>query len=205
MRAYSPGGRFDADFETNAIQDGAIADLQNPAGTTADWYIFDPVNSVEDPVYDVGAAIGGRRWLGPFALPITRAVIQQGEIDMSERGFYAGNLLHLTLDYEQVNAIMPNVVGNPHLEGRGRIIWLGQVWRPHLVQQRGIVKDRYSFLVVDCIQVKAEEMVNDPQFQQYANLVDAPGEIRNLPQPIPLPSPGTSQVVEVVEFDGGGA
>jgi len=170
VRAYNPGGRFDSDFETNAILDGIASDVQSPAGTLAKWWVFDPVHTVEDPVYDVGAATGGRMWLGPFDLPVVRAVITQGEIDMSERGFYAGNTLHLTLDAEQVERIMPNVVGNPQLEGRGRIEWLNQIWRPIKVQQRGIVKDRYALLSVECIQVMSEEMVNDPQFQQYAGL-----------------------------------
>ena len=174
MRAYNPGGRFDGDFETDAILDGIAADVQSPVGTLAKWYVFDPASTVQDPVYDVGADTGGRRWLGPFDLPVVRALIKQGEIDMSERGFYSGNMLHLTLDYEQVERIMPNVVGNPHLEGRGRIIWLGEVWRPYIVQQAGIIKDRYSLLSVDCIQVKAEEMVNDPQFQQYVISEDLP-------------------------------
>jgi hypothetical protein len=172
MKSYQPGGRFDSAYEANDILTGIAVDSQRTVGTLAKWWVFDPVNTVEDPVYDVGASTGGRMWHGPYDLPVIRALIQQGEIDASERGFYSGDMLHLTLDAQQVETIMPNVVGNPDLEGRGRIIWLGEVWRPIKIQQRGIVANTFTLLSVDCIQVMAEEMVNDPQFQQYAGLYD---------------------------------
>jgi hypothetical protein len=44
MRAYTPGGRFDSDFESDAIADGVTADLTNPAGTLAEWWKFDAAN-----------------------------------------------------------------------------------------------------------------------------------------------------------------
>jgi hypothetical protein len=37
MRAYTPGGRFDADFETTDILVGVDTDLKNPVGTSALW------------------------------------------------------------------------------------------------------------------------------------------------------------------------
>jgi len=36
------------------------------------------------------------------------------------------------------------------------------------VNPRGRYKERYSVVTIDCTQVNAEELVNDPQFQQYA-------------------------------------
>ena len=53
MRAYTPGGRFDSDFELDSIGDGITADLTNPAGTKAQWWIFNSAASVRDPIYDV--------------------------------------------------------------------------------------------------------------------------------------------------------
>lgn len=175
MRAYTPGGRFDAEFETNDIIKGINADLQRPVGTYAQWWVYDPTNTVIDDVYDVGAITGGRRWTGPHQIPVIRSVITQGAVMQNERGFYGNDTLHLTLNADDIERIHPGVVTNPDLQDRGRIVWKGQVYRPVSVQQRGIVAERYALLVVQLIQVMPEEMVNDPQFQQYAgNNFDAP-------------------------------
>lgn len=173
MRAYTPGGRFDSDFETDDILVGVDTDLKNPVGTSALWYIYDPVNTVLDPIYDVGqdisGTLGGKRWTGPFTIPVVRAVINQGDAPTSAVGYYNADTLHLTFNIEDVQKIAPNVVANPDLQNRGRIVWKNQVYRPYGVQQRGIVSERFTILSVDCIQVMPEEMQNDPQFQSYAS------------------------------------
>ena len=168
MKAYTPGGRFDMEFETNDILAGINADLQRPVGTNADWWIFDPVNSVTDAVYDVGDIDGGRRWTGPFEIPVIRSVITQGKVYQNERGYYNMDTLHLTLHAEDIEKIHAGVIENPALQNRGRIVWRNQVYRPIGVQERGIIGNRFTLIVVDLIQVMPEEMVNDPQFQQYA-------------------------------------
>ena len=173
MRAYTPGGRFDADFETTDILVGVDTDLKNPVGSSALWYIYDPTTTALDPIYDVGqnitSTLGGKRWTGPFTIPVVRAVIKQGEAKTSAVGYYNADMLHLTFNIEDVQRVAPNVVANPDLQNRGRIIWKNQVYRPYAVQQRGIVSERFTILSVDCIQVMPEEMVNDPQFQTYAS------------------------------------
>ena len=91
---------------------------------------------------------------------------------MSDRGFYNSDLLHLTLNADDISKIDPGVIGNTDLQNRGRIVWLNEVFRPVRVQQSGIVKDRFSLIVVDCQQVMSEELVNDPQFQSYVRQPD---------------------------------
>lgn len=164
MRAYEPGGRFSADFETDLVQDGFDWDLKNPVGTTVDWFIFDQANSYKDSIYDTA---GERVWKGPYKLPIMRAVISQGKVPQSERGFYNTDTLHLTVNSRDIDSIDPGVVTNPDLQNRGRIIWKNEVFRPYGVQQRGIIAERFTMIVVDCMQVMPEEMVNDPQFFSY--------------------------------------
>lgn len=174
MKAYTPGGRFDMEFETKDIISGINADLQRPVGTNALWYVYDPVNTVLDSVYDVGDIDGGRRWTGPFSIPVIRAVITQGKVNQNQRGYYNMDMLHLTLNAEDIEKIHPGVIENPDLQNRGRIIWKNQVYRPVGVQERGIIAERYTLIVVDMIQVMPEEMYNDPQFQQYAGTYASP-------------------------------
>jgi len=173
MRAHMPGGRFDADYETTALLKGVDADLKFPVGTKCDWYIWNPTGTVTDPIYDVGQDLtnvyGGKVWTGPYKLPVVRAVIKQGSIKNSQAGYYGTDSLHLTLNAEDVERVASGVIGNPDLQARGRIIWKGQVYRPYFVQQAGIVAERYTLLIVECMQVMPDEMVNDPQFAAYAS------------------------------------
>jgi len=169
MRSYQPGGRFDADYETDAILDGIEADLTVPVGSTVDWWIYDPTSTEIDPIYDVGSESHGRRWKGPYKLPVIRTVINQGNVPQDNRGFYNSDTIHFTIDATDVNAIDPTVLGNPDIQNRGRMVWLGEVFRPYGVQQAGLVANRFTLLLVDAIQVMPEEMVNDPQFAAYAS------------------------------------
>jgi len=176
MRGYTQSGRFRADFETNAIKDGIDTELRNPVGTTAEWWFFDLADTNIDPIYDVGDGVsvsgGGRKWYGPYNLPIVRAVIAQGSAKTSQAGFYKADELHLTINIDDLNNIDPNLesqIYNIGQQDKSRVVWKGQVYRPYLTQQRGIVAENYTLLAIDCIQVMPEELVNDPQFLQYAN------------------------------------
>jgi len=172
MRAYTPGGRFDADFETTDILVGVDTDLKSPVGTSALWYIYDSVNTVLDPIYDVGqdvtGGVGGKVWTGPFTIPVVRAVFDQGAAKTSAVGFYNADTLHLTFNIEDVAKYAPNIIIRPDQNNRDRVVWRGQVYRPFSIQERGIIADRFTILSVDCIQVMPEEMINDPQFWSYS-------------------------------------
>jgi hypothetical protein len=172
MRAYTPGGRFDADFETDDLLVGVDTDLKNPVGTSALWYIYDSVNTVLDPIYDVGeditSGVGGKIWTGPYTIPVVRAVINQGEARTSAVGYYNSDTLHLTFNIEDVQKYAPNIIIRPDINNRDRVVWRGQVYRPFAIQERGIIADRFTILSVDCIQVMPEEMINDPQFWSYS-------------------------------------
>lgn len=175
MRGFYQGGRFSPDYESNSISSGINEDLQRFSGTYAEWWIYDPTTTEIDPLYDVGSSDGGgRRWIGPHNLPIIRAVINQGSVPTSERGFYNGDTLHLTINLDDIERVYPGVVGNPDLQNRGRIVWLGEVFRPVRVQQSAVVANRFHLAVVECTQILNDELINDPQFQQYAGPFDAP-------------------------------
>jgi hypothetical protein len=171
-RACSPGGRFTSDFERTSIVQGIDADLRNPVGTHALWYIFDDVNTQVDPIYDVGDGVptpGGRIWKGPFTIPLVKAVISQGSTKISESGFYNMDTLHLTINSKDIEAIAPGTMMNPDDQNRSRVVWKNEVYRPYNVQQRGIISEGFVLLVVECQQVMPDEMINDPQFLDFSD------------------------------------
>lgn len=186
-RPYTPGGRFDAEFETNEILSAISKDLTTPVGTTVLWYVWVASNdttvatagrTVVDPVYDVGGTLtapyipstnsGGRRWRSPVEVPVIRAVIKQGQSQLSERGFYNADQLHVTLDRDELMRHIPDILDEPDPLNRDRIVWKGAVYKPYWSQEQGIVAERFTLISFDCQQVMPEEMVNDPQFQAYA-------------------------------------
>ena len=175
MRAYTPGGRFDSDFDLDSMGDGITADLTNPAGTTAQWWKFDQTNSTVDPIYDVEPLGVGRYWTGPFEIKISRASITQGATPQTDRGFYNADTLHLTLNVDDLREVSPElfndrglVKASVDITNRYRLVWKDQVYRPVKTQQSGQVANRHTIVTIDLIQLMPDELVNDVQFLQYA-------------------------------------
>jgi hypothetical protein len=169
-RPYTPSGRFDTDFETNEIHDAITKDLTNPVGTTVMWYVWDSAATHVDPIYDVGASDGvGRQWKTPVDVPTIRAVVKQSQTNLIEEGFYNADRLHLTIDKEILSSLIPGVLNDPDPLNRDRIVWKNQVYRPLQNQLLGIISERFAIISFECQQIMPEELVNDPQFQAYAN------------------------------------
>lgn len=172
-RACSPGGRFTSDFERNSIAKGIDADLKNPVGTLAQWWKFNSATTTIDPIYDTGSNYplytGGKRYTGPFSIPVVRAVITQGQTKTSQQGFYNADLLHLTLNYTDIEKLIPGIMDQPDNLDRDRVVWKGEVWRPFQAQQKGIVGDKWALLTIELTQLMPDELVNDIDFLSYAN------------------------------------
>jgi len=175
MRAYTPGGRFDADFESDHISEGATTDLTNPVGTTAEWWRLDAVNSTKDAIYDVEPLGNGRIWLGPKTLSVLRVSITQGTSLLNERGFYNADTMHLTLNVDDVQAVAPetfnnigSVISAVDQLNKYRVVFRGQVYRPIKTQPAGLVANRYTLVIMDLTQLAPDELVNDAQFLTYA-------------------------------------
>lgn len=175
MRAHTPGGRFDSDFESDSISEGITGDLTNPAGTVAKWWKYNSSASVKDPVYDVEPVGAGRVWTGAFDLKVARATLTQGSNALNERGFYNVDVLHLTANIDDLYDISPElflnralISPNIDLANKYRVVWKNQVYRPIRTQPAGLVSDRHTLIVIDLIQVAPDELVNDTQFLAYA-------------------------------------
>ena len=175
MRAYTPGGRFDSDFELDSISDGITGDLTNPAGTQAQWWKYDSANSYVDPIYDVEPIGVGRVWIGPLTMKIIRSSITEGAIQNNERGFYGTDTLHLTVNIDDFYDVSTELFSDRgHIRSsidfadKYRVVWKEQVFRPIKTQPAGLVSERHTLIVIDLVQVSPDELVNDAQFLAYA-------------------------------------
>lgn len=186
MRGDQREGRFSIAYERGSSVSGTSVELVQTVGTFVDWWIFDPENTEVDPIYDVGSSVigGGRKWLNPFTIPVVNARLEQGASVQNDRGLYNTDILTVTINVDVIENHLNFFGGNasnrrelhtielnPDLYLRDRIVFRNEVFSPTQVAPHGIIKDKYSLLQITCEQVNSEELVNDSQFQHYANYV----------------------------------
>jgi hypothetical protein len=183
MRGEGREGRFSINHERQSVISGTTKEIVNTVGNKVDWWFYDPINTVVDDIYDVGGNdTGGRRFLGPISILVANSTINQGVTVQSDRGFYNTDVLSLTINIDLVEdhrntygknaATYPNLTKmetNPDKYLRDRVVFRNEVWVPTRILPMGLITDRFTVMHVDCNQVNPEELVNDPQFQHYAN------------------------------------
>lgn len=180
MRGHHSLGRFDAEYEVKSIRKGITRELEKPVGQYVDWYLFDPEDSTSDPIYDVGSPAGGRVWRGPVRVPIVNGFIFQDEQYQSDRGFYTVDTLRIVINFDDVIRHVPGLDEQPDQHLLDRIEFRGSVFQPTRVFPKGQVGYEYMGLLVEAIQVKPEEQVND----LYNPVIPPPP-----PPPLPPPDP----------------
>jgi hypothetical protein len=158
-----PGEYFDARFEQESIDKG-ITDQQGEQGTTVPWFFFDPKDSHPDPIYGEG----GRKWDGPYPMPvfsITRST--GGRNDQEGEGLYPVDSVVVWLGYGQAEkaGLLP-VVDETHEHLKDRFVFDNEVWSPSSIVARNWLGQgaRRSMIVVTGTQVMPDEMDNDPDF-----------------------------------------
>jgi hypothetical protein len=184
MRGDKREGRFSIDFERDSNISGTTKELIHTVGTSVEWYIYDKVNSLIDPIYDVGAAGvgGGRKWKPALKIPVVQGHLEQGVTLHDDRGFYNTDILNITINVdvlENAVSLYGAVADNirklstmdifPDLYLRDRVVFRSEVFSPVKVGLHGLIKEKYTLVSIQCHQVNSEEMVNDSQFQQFAN------------------------------------
>ena len=177
MRGSKVQGRFKIDYENKSMEEGVVDELRDPVGTEVDWWTWDPNALAEDydnwvdPIYDVSNQEDGkgRRWNDPFKLPVIMAQQLRGTNIMNERGFYVVDTLRLVVAVADFNRLLPHLVSDPNPHIKDRAVFQDEVFVPTRVLPRGRYANYYSVVTIDMNLVNAEELVNDPQFQTYAN------------------------------------
>lgn len=180
MRGSRLQGRFDVDgYESLSIYEGMREDLAHTVGTTVDWWVWNTAyiegnySDVVDPIYDVSitAPVGsGRKWKEPIRVETLAAQFMTGSNTMNTRGFYTTDTLRLIISADEMYTKFPGFlsVDDPSDHIRDHIVFNGQVYRPTVVMPRGHFAQKWAVVTLQCNQVNPEELVNDPQFQQYA-------------------------------------
>lgn len=169
-------GRFSIDYEAKSMYEGIGEELGATVGVDVDWwrwqdyYLDANYGTVIDEIYDVSSSVvgEGRRWMLPVKMPVIMAQLIRSTNVMNARGFYVSDTLRLVMNVGEVSRMLPDLLSNPNQHIKDRIVYRGEVFVPTRVIPRGAFGYRYSVVTVDCNQVNPEELVNDPQFQNYA-------------------------------------
>lgn len=214
MARFGNKGRFDTRFELRGIYEGMQEDLQEFIGQYIPWYRFDRANSVVDPIYDVGASTGGRKFFKPFLLPCISSGLEEGVEINTGQGEYTTDVCHLVVSYDQAEKAGLRKMKTDWRTFLGdRFIYNDTVFQVRSIEVRGPVGDRYEVLGIDGWQVNAEELVNDPDFLPYAG----PGGMTPMPALAEPPAPdpaadtalspalGASQLEQADDVYGGPA
>jgi len=181
MRGSKLQGRFDINHEAESMYEAMAEELGEKVGIDVDWfrwqdwYLQDADNNVVDDIYDVSSAVsgGGRRWMAPFKLRTVMAQITRGGSIPNERGFYTTDTLRLVINADDIRRKLPEILRNePNQFIKDRILYRGQVFTPSRINPRGHFGFRWAVVTIDCNEVNAEELVNDPQFLKYAQKPD---------------------------------
>ena len=178
MRGSKLQGRFDINHEAEAMYEAMAEELGEKVGIDVDWFRWqdwykeDPDNNVVDDIYDVSSAVagGGRRWMAPFKMGTIMAQITRGGSIPNERGFYTTDTLRLVINSDEIRRKLPEILRNePNQFIKDRIMYRGQIFSPTRINPRGSFGFRWAVVTIDCNEVNAEELVNDPQFLKYAS------------------------------------
>jgi hypothetical protein len=182
VRGEQREGRFSIQHERGSIISGTTKEVVRTVGYEIDWWLYDQELTQVDAIYDVGSNIGGgRRYHGPHTIPVVNAALFQGVTVQSERGFYNTDVLRITINMDIIDGsslsggesrVIPELQylpTNPDAYLRDRVVFRNQVFAVKQIFPKGIITDDYTLFTIDCNQVNAEELINDPQFQEYAS------------------------------------
>lgn len=179
MRGTKLQGRFNMDYESKSMYEGIAEDLGGTVGVDVDWFrwqeyfLEENYNDIVDPIYDVSSSTPGkgRRWMLPFKMPVVMAQFIRGTNVMNERGYYVADTLRIVMNVGDVQRMLPGLLTDSNTHIKDRIVYRGEVFVPTRVLPRGSFGWRWAVVTVDCNQVNPEELVNDPQFQNFASPV----------------------------------
>lgn len=162
---------FDPRYEQESIDQG-IADRQQEVGFTVPWYFFDRDKTTTDPIYDEGSfGQYGLRWRGPYPMPVYQITRIEGADEDNGQGFYTVDRITVWLSYRQaVDAGLLPAPDQTDQHLKDRFIFDNKVWSPDSIISRNLLGGggTRSMVIVQATQVRDDEMVDDPNFQAFA-------------------------------------
>lgn len=172
------GSRFPIKQEIASIHEG-LTGYQGEVGTKVLWFAFDRVGSqpnpgtagddIYDDVYDEGSQTDALEWSDPIPVPVLSAVRYEGPRQVHDTGFYTTDRLHLSIDLRQARQTgLSNIDLRSVERMHDRLVYDNVVFRIMDIQIRGQLEDEDVVIGIDAIEVDPSELVNAPDFTNWA-------------------------------------
>lgn len=160
-------GRFNINTETTLINRG-LRGWQRQIGDSVIWWRFDYSESRQHPIYDEGTGVG-RVFYGPWTVPTIHCEhIEGGNTEPRDEGLYQVDQLHVIAEFHQIErtgmTFMDLQTGNYQ---RDRLAYDNKLFAIQECLVLGQIRRRDIIVSITAIQLKNDELVDDPQFSQY--------------------------------------
>lgn len=160
-------GRWSAGVETEQIADG-LRGYQPAFGDHITYFRFDFEKSQRHAVYDESVSVG-RQFAGPIEVPVLDVIHAMGAVENIDEGFYTVDSLRVSCGFRQLGrtGLTDSDLRNSGYL-RDRIAYDGRLFRVKEMRVLGQIQRADVTVEINAVQLKTDELVNDPQFAQYA-------------------------------------
>jgi hypothetical protein len=165
-RADWKRGRFSAEVETQEISEG-LRGYQPAFGDHIDYFRFSHGKSKKHSVYDEAVEVG-RQFAGSVDVPVLDVRHGMGDVQGQQDGFYTVDSLQVSASFRQLSRTGLTEIDlrtNNYL--RDRIAYDGRLFRVREMRVLGQIQRSDVVVEMSAVQLKPDELVNDPQFAQY--------------------------------------
>lgn len=165
-RADWKRGRFSAEVETQEISEG-LRGYQPAYGDHIDYFRYDYGRSTKHAVYDE-AVESGRVFAGAVDVPVLDVRHGMGEVQNEQDGFYTVGALEISASFRQLSRTgLTDIDLRNARYLRDRIAYDGRLFRVRGMRVKGQIQRSDVVVEMSAVQLKPDELVNDPQFAQY--------------------------------------
>ena len=160
-------GRFNDDYETNAIFEGSEG-WQEENGDWCNYFRFDAAHSESDLVYDEPTG-DGLKWLPPVRIEAMHVTDVRGSVEETDRGFYTNRSIVVKIMYPKfIEAGMSRADINTENYDKDRLVYDNRVFRVRQISIEGQIQERDTVVNITGAQMKPDELVMDAQFANWA-------------------------------------
>lgn len=160
-------GRWTSEVETQKIAEG-LRGWQPAWGDQIVYFRWDYSRSTRHPVYDE-AIDGGRVFHGPIEVPVLSAVHAEAADQQGEGGFYTTDSLQINASFRQLARTgLTRTDLRTGSYQRDRIAYDGMLFRALEMRILGQIQRHDVTIVINAVQLKSDEIPNDPEFAAYA-------------------------------------
>lgn len=160
-------GRWSAEVETQKIANG-LRGYQPAFGDVVTYFRFDYERSQRHTIYDESVQ-AGRVFDGPIDLPVLDVTHVLGETEQDDGGFYTNDRLRASAVFRQISRT--GLTDGDLRNGgylRDRLAYDGKLFRVLEMRILGQIVRSDVTVEINAVQLKLDEITNDPQFAQYA-------------------------------------